>query len=492
MVSQLLPVVGFSSYQSGLTPGSSLFGPGGTYNSFAGNFGVLGATALGVSANQYAFSAAQLSNQNTGLRNSANVLGSIVGALQGLTSVTQQQITLNSFNALSATSSNSAVVSASAGASPQAGTYSLTVNSLATAQQTLSAKYSSPTTAGQFGAGTLQIKAGASPTVSITVDATTTLQSLSAQINSSVTGVTASVINTGSTYQLQVLSNSTGAANAISFTELTTTLGLATGTVQAAADASFKFGTATQTSASNTLTGLISGVTLQLNSASPTAQTITVGPSATTLTSQINSFVSAYNAAAGALGAAVSGGVATDPFNPLASGITQILGNQLQKAIGTPVTTATGTYKALASIGITSNSDGTLAVNSTQLAAALATDPNSVASLFTSSNGLLSQVNKIATTFGDPATGSLVQEQTGINQLISSNAKRQSTDTYNSRSYASTLQREYASFQVNLSQLSLQSMFFGGSGVGGPFGSLYSGTSPSSSYGTPPPYTTAR
>jgi flagellar hook-associated protein 2 len=192
------------------------------------------------------------------------------------------------------------------------------------------------------------------------------------------------------------------------------------------------------------------------------------------------------------LGSAVSSSVATDPFNPQASGITQILGNQLQNAVGTQVSTATGTYKALASIGVTSNSDGTLAVNSTQLAAALATDPNSVASLFTSSNGLLTQVNKIATAFGDPASGALVQEQTGINQLIKSNSNRQSTDAYSSQSYAATLQKEYASFQVNLSQLSLQSMFFGGNNVGGPFGSLYSGISPSSGYGTPPPYTTAR
>jgi len=64
-------------------------------------------------------------------------------------------------------------------------------------------------------------------------------------------------------------------------------------------------------------------------------------------------------------------------------------------SIGDDVTSAvsglSGTYTSLASIGITSQTDGTLALDQTKFNAALSAAPGSVAAVFSSANGVIAR-----------------------------------------------------------------------------------------------------
>jgi flagellar hook-associated protein 2 len=91
----------------------------------------------------------------------------------------------------------------------------------------------------------------------------------------------------------------TGSANAISFTGLTGLTGatpaLTNTPVTAAANASFIVNGTTFSRASNTVTDVIDGLTLSLNKASVTSQTISVTKGADISSEAINTLIKAYN-----------------------------------------------------------------------------------------------------------------------------------------------------------------------------------------------------
>lgn len=126
------------------------------------------------------------------------------------------------FDARTATSSNTDILTAAASSSAAAGVYQVQVNSLAKAHQIIGQGYDSLTSS--VTQGTLQIRVGSGATTTVTIDASNnTLQGLAGAINSAGAGVTASVINDGSAantqpYRLLLTSNSTGASNTITIT----------------------------------------------------------------------------------------------------------------------------------------------------------------------------------------------------------------------------------------------------------------------------------
>ena len=122
------------------------------------------------------------------------------------------------WNARSATSSDEDIVTASASANATPGTYRLTVSSLAQNHQIASQGFADVNQT-SVGTGTLEISVGNGATKTITIDAShDTLQGLADAINKAEAGVTASIINDGSSsnpYRLIIQSNETGLANEI-------------------------------------------------------------------------------------------------------------------------------------------------------------------------------------------------------------------------------------------------------------------------------------
>jgi flagellar hook-associated protein 2 len=125
------------------------------------------------------------------------------------------------FDTRTVTSSDQTIATGAASADATPGIYSFKVNSLAQAQQIASEGY---TSAGStITQGTFGFQVGSGPVTTVTIDGTNnTLQGLASAINSSGGGITASVVNDGSSNQpirLLLTSNSTGASNAITITQ---------------------------------------------------------------------------------------------------------------------------------------------------------------------------------------------------------------------------------------------------------------------------------
>ena len=265
-----------------------------------------------------------------------------------------------------ATPSQIGILTASADASAPAGNHTITVTSLATT----SSYYTDAFDAGQpLAPGTINLTIGSNPSVVIPVDdanGTTTLTGLVSYINSNNLGVTASAIHDASGDRLALVSQSTGSAGDLTITS--DVAGLNFNKV-AGKNAVLTVDGVPISSASNTISGVLTGVTLNLTAAAPgTAVQLSVGPDAAQAQQAVNDFVSAYNVVVSAINQQYAVDPTSNKAGPLASDNTL---RALQATILSDVTYSVkdnNGISGLASMGVNMNDDGTLTVDSTKLA----------------------------------------------------------------------------------------------------------------------------
>jgi flagellar hook-associated protein 2 len=250
---------------------------------------------------------------------------------------------------------------------------------------------------------------------------TDSLAAIAAKINnSSIPGVTASVvtkvdpITQKNRQQLQI----TGASGTPAFTDdnnVLSTLGVVqsapTSQLASATDAKFNLDGISITRSSNTVTDVLSGVSIQLakDTGSPTTQ-FSVDPDITGMKSSIGGLVSAYNQLVTSYGNLAS-------FDPdtLKGGIlfgdvtTQTAIDQITDALTSPVKGLTGDYTALAQVGITLDKTGQLSVDDAQLTAALQKDQAAVSRVFkaagVASDSSVAFIAASSATQASPSTG---------------------------------------------------------------------------------------
>jgi flagellar hook-associated protein 2 len=176
------------------------------------------------------------------------------------------------------------------------------------------------------------------------------------------------------------------------------------------------------TSASNTVTGAIGGVSLSLSAAAPG---VPVALSVTTNTSQvsaaINQFVSDYNTAIGLVNSQFSVASGSSSEGVLASDSTVV---NLQSSIegvlnyaATPANGTTTTVSTLRDLGITIGTGGVLSVDSATLNSALISNPSDVQNFFEGPalNGFANSVNNAISAFTQPASGAFTVDLRGFN-----------------------------------------------------------------------------
>jgi flagellar hook-associated protein 2 len=220
-------------------------------------------------------------------------------------------------------------------------------------------------------------------------------------------------------------------------------------------------------SATNTVTGAISGVTLTLLGASPgTPVNLTVASDASQVSTAINQFVSDYNTAMGLLNAQVavnstanSDGSTTTSQGALASDPTVVsLQSTLEQALNYTNTPATGTttVATLSDLGITMNADGPLAVDTATLNNALTANPTDVQNFFerASLNGFANSAINALNSFTDPANGAFTVD---LNGLSASNTNLTSQINNFETSYIANQQTvltaEFSKAEIALQQL---------------------------------------
>jgi flagellar hook-associated protein 2 len=406
-----------------------------------------------------------INSQTQAVTADISALGNLKGALSTFQNALSGLATPGAFNAQSATSSNTSVFTASASHGAVSGSYSVAVSALASAQQLLSNPVAGGSNAA-VGTGTLNIALG-SASFNVSIDGSNnTLTGIAAAINAAANnpGVSAAVLQGTDGAHLVLSSTVTGAANALSVTEtdggnslaaLTYGTGnVANYTVESkAADAAFSIAGVPYTSASNTISSALTGVTLTLTGTTATnaTATLSVANDTSSVTSNINAFVSAYNTLQSALSSLGGFDATTNTAGAMqGSPILQNIQSQITQALYGTV--GSSSYNTLASVGITTNSDGSLSVNSTTLQTALSTNFSAVSNLFSGAKGVATQLNsQITTDLGSSGSitsysQSLVKQETDLQTRTNALATQTSALT-------DSLTQEYAALNVLLSQL---------------------------------------
>ncbi len=304
-----------------------------------------------------------------------------------------------------ASSSSSAIVATTKGAATP-GSFDITVKALAQEFRSYSSPFAaSDSELGQT--GTLDIQVGSGDTFNIDVESTDTLDDIAAKINASDARVTASVIFDGDTYQLQVRGKDTGKANDVTLTENGTALGFTT--YQAADDAKIEIDGIEITRGTNQFTGVIPGVTLAVTEKTTDPVKINIETDPDGLKSKLDDVVNAYNAVVNKVHQAAGFGTQT-ATNPVLAGdstLRTVLG-RLTSSLGSLV--GSGKYQTASSVGLSSNSDGTLKLDTLALEKALDDDPDAVSQLLSGdseSDGIMDLMRDVVDSFIEPTNGLL-------------------------------------------------------------------------------------
>src|ERR1700744_2129229 len=230
-----------------------------------------------------------LQSQDTALTSIGTDLSSLSTAMQSLTDfegvLAEKQGSSSDTSVLELTSAATSAV---------AGSHTISVQSLATTSSYVSGTI---TNAGDTLSGTLTLNGQ-----SITIDSTTnTLSSLANAINSGSYGVTANVITDSSGSRLSLVSQTSGSSGSISVSsslqDTNTSTALNFSQTQPGADAQLTVDGVPVTSASNTVSNVIQGVTFQLLSDANPSENIQVEitNNNSDVESALNTVVTDYN-----------------------------------------------------------------------------------------------------------------------------------------------------------------------------------------------------
>gem|GEM_PF-117388 len=318
------------------------------------------------------------------------------------------------------------------------GTHKVEVKNLASAHK-LIADTSVPKT-DTFGAGTLTLTVGVgdkAKTMNVQVEEGDTLTTVRNKIDAAgrKEGVQATLISSGDNQYLSIAQEKTGAASAIKleYAGSDPKLGALVGSLKEnspAKDALLTIDGVEVVSASNTVTDAVPGLTLNLKV--PGLSTVVISTDTTAATKVMQEFVTAYNAAV----AAINTETKYDPKTKEAAALTGDA--QMRGAIAQLRSTMSGVLKDLAgdqldakALGLQTrgypNADGTLVLDSTKFAAALAAQPEKIRQAVTGDTGgagrLYSLVDGyVSTTVGKE--GAFVARTKGLNTTLDNIDKR--------------------------------------------------------------------
>ncbi|HHJ39570.1 MAG: hypothetical protein AXA67_09665 [Methylothermaceae bacteria B42] len=367
----------------------------------------------------------QLDRKEADLQAKISSYGTFKSALSEFRSSLAGLRNSSNFEALSATSSNEDVLTASASSNAEVGSFNLEVKQLAQSHGLASGSFADPDDI--VGSGTLTIRFGttelgtitdpdtgeetttysftqnpAKGTLTIDLDDTNnTLTGLRDAINKAGGGVSANIVYDGGGYRLVLSSEDTGKANSMQIEvsdsdgDNADASGLSrlafndsamnmTQTMEAK-DAVVSFNGLDITSASNTLDKTLKGVTINLNQAKPgETVNVKVAPNTGNIVESVTKFVEGYNALVGVVKDLTS-------YNPetqqgsilLGDGTIRNAMSQIRRVMGDVVSgLESAAVRTLVDLGIKTQADGTLEFDSSKLESALKKDPEGVAAVF--------------------------------------------------------------------------------------------------------------
>lgn len=331
-----------------------------------------------------------------------SAVGTLMGALSQFRGTLSSLKSVEAFTTRSATTGDETIFKATATATAERGSYDIAVVQLAQAHQLSSNPFAGGADQA-IGTGTLSLSLGAK-SFSVEIDASNnTLAGIRNAINDAEDnpGIRATLIHGEGGSRLVLTSDATGAENVISVAQSGGDGGLAALTydvddttnytqITAAQDAVLNVANAQVISDSNTISGAIDGVTLTLIGASAEGETttLTVDYDRATVVKRVEAFVNAYNSLMGNIAKLRSYDATTRSAGPLlGDSLLMSIENQIRRTLSGAVEGAVAGYETLAAIGITTQADGRLEIDSAKLNEALDSDFAAVGRLFGSEQG---------------------------------------------------------------------------------------------------------
>ncbi|BEU97985.1 flagellar filament capping protein FliD [Acidovorax sp. DW039] len=358
---------------------------------------------------------AKLETQKAIVTTKISAFGQMKSLVSALSDAASKLTSVTGWNAVSTNSSDSKYVSATAVGGTLPTTFSVAVQSLAKAQSTASAALMPLGAA--VGAGTVRLEvgrwsgtpesftpgAGKAP-VDIEVSASDKLSDIASKINGSGAGVTASILSDASGERLLLRSKVTGEEAGFRLSVMEggdTDIGSAANTdasglsrlvngstvTQSAADAKATVNGIAVSSGTNSFANTVSGVTFTAVQVTASPVEISVAKDTSAVSSNIDAFVSAYNAINQLINEATKFDTTTGKGALLQGDSTTIaLQSALRSAVQS-VTTGSSVFQRLADVGITQQRGGDLAVDKTKLAKAMNDNMEELKNMFRSTEG---------------------------------------------------------------------------------------------------------
>ncbi|MGE0495003.1 MAG: flagellar filament capping protein FliD [Vulcanimicrobiota bacterium] len=372
------------------------------------------------------------------------------------------------YEARKASLSDSAAATVIASPGKDLGTFSFSVESLATRHQQISQGFAETTSS--VGSGTITIKIGSAQFNPITIDSqNSTLAGVRDAINQANVGVTASIVDSGEAagsdrYHLILNSKNTGTKGAMDIS-----FNLAGGTapalsdLQTAADATIKFGKGanaiTITSSSNTISDVLPGVTLDLKQAKPGESIdLTISSDRTAARTAVTNFLSQFNAMSDFFKEQFEYDAATGATGTL-FGDAGLL--SLQDQLSSTVTSTRyvkGDYYSLAQIGITLDQGGHLSISDEAAFSKALENPESLKALFNdSSHGVITKTRKLIDQTKTVSTGLVDIQEKSINTELEAIHDKRLDILRRADATELLLRKQFAAMETALAALRSQS-----------------------------------
>jgi flagellar hook-associated protein 2 len=414
--------------------------------------GLLGGTAGSIDTSALVDQLMQVAAlPQTGLKNQLAVQQAIEGAYQSIsTKISAMQTAaqgltdVGAWSATVATSSNPAVVATSS-ATATAGTTTFDVLALAKAQiSTIAADANGNVASTPANGVTITTGDGVAHQLSV---ASGSAADVAAAVNSANIGIRAAVVTTDTGTVLQLTAGTSGLANSFTVAGVDS----AAQTVVAAQNAKIGVGTPgaggyTVSSATNTFTGVVPGVTFSV-SALATGVSVTVASDQQAIGNKVKALVDAVNTASSTISSNSSSGAILQGSSDVQT---------LAQALSSAVSKGTVSGGSLKTYGIDIDKDGVLSFDATAFAAAYVGDP---AGTQTAINGFAATLSSTADSAIDPTVGSLTLGIAGAKSAESSLTTQINNWASRLADTQQRLQAKYAAMETALAKLQSQSTY---------------------------------
>jgi flagellar hook-associated protein 2 len=432
----------------------------------------------------------QLQTKGSTLQTKLSAYSQIKSSLASLDDASTALMDSTTWNARTFASNNAAAITGSATSSALASSFSMQVTALAQVQSLKSNPVATNTALGSDGRLDIQLgqwtgnsfSGGSNAVISVSVASTDKLSDIATKINNAGAGVSAVVVTSAGQDRLLIRGNTTGDAagfqiraydaTSAEVTDGTTGVGKLAYTYNAAATSPGFYGmTQTQaaqnsaisidgiavSSATNTVSDAVPGVTLNLLSTTATSAQVTVGLDKDVIKTKLEAFRTAYNDIRTKLAEFVKYDPGSKTSGPLQGDSTAVGLQSMLRDLAAATGPVGSTISRLSDLGLQMQRDGTLTSNTTKLDAALQ-NPSNVQTFLTFSSGT-SSTDGIARRLRDFARGanSVDGNVTGRNTALQAAVTRNTTEidklTVRAARVEADLYRQYSHLDANLGTL---------------------------------------